>query len=331
MSTPVNDQQGTFQQIAEQHGKALQLHCYRMTGSLHDAEDLVQETFLRAWRGLERFEGRASMRNWLYRIATNACLNALARRKIARRVLPESQSAPASDMPSAKPAFEVAWLEPYPDTALEDIADSAPGPDARYELREAVQLAFMAALQHLPARQRAVILLRDVLGWSAHETAEALETSVAAVNSILQRARATLEKHQAHAKPRVHATVADSQRTLLDAYLRAWQSCDVDAFAALLIDDAILSMPPWPLWYRGRHTIASFFAWTHRPGGHGPFRLLPTAANGQPAFAFYSRADSAWRAHSIQLLTIEDSSISQMTSFVDASLFDAFGCPQELK
>src|SRR5271165_3608542 len=183
-----------FQRLAEPFRRELKLHCYRMLGSLSDAEDLVQETFLRAWRGLDEFEGRGHFRGWLYRIATNACLNALASRASARRVLPESQGPPSDRMPAVEPASEIAWLEPYPYLGLEGIADTAQGPDARYELRETVQLAFVAVIQHLPPRQRAVLLLCDVMGWSARETARLLEASAASVNSALQRARATLAK-----------------------------------------------------------------------------------------------------------------------------------------
>jgi len=176
-----------FQQLTEPYRRELQLHCYRMLGSLHDAEDLVQETFLRAWRGFDRFDGRASVRTWLYRIATNACLSALARRSGARRVLPETHGPPADRMPEGEPPTEISWLDPYPDAWLEGLADATPGPEARYELHETVQLAFIAAIQQLPARQRAVLLLRDMLGWSATETAGLLDTSVAAANSALQR------------------------------------------------------------------------------------------------------------------------------------------------
>ena len=183
-----------FQQLTEPRRRELLVHCYRMLGSFHDAEDLVQETLLRAWRGLKGFDGRASTRYWLYRIATNACLNALATRASAGRVLPETESPATEQMPDREPATDIAWLEPYPDSALEQIADDAPGPDARYEMREAVQLAFIAAIQLLPPRQRATLLLTDVLGWSAAESARLLDSSVAAVNSALQRARTTLEE-----------------------------------------------------------------------------------------------------------------------------------------
>jgi len=319
-----------FQRLAEPYRRELLLHCYRMVGSLHDAEDLVQETFLRAWRGLNGFEGRSSFRAWLYRIATNACLNALVSR--ARRVLPEMQDRPSDQMPSGGPATEIAWLEPYPDTALEGIADAAPGPDARYEMREAVQLAFIAAIQYLPPRQRAVLLLRDVLGWSAAESARLLDTSVASVNSVLQRARATLEKRLPAGRPSAPPAPNDRHRALLDRYVRVWESADVDGFVALLREDAVLSMPPWREWYVGREAIRTFFAWAWRSGGHGPFRLVPTAANRQPAFAFYKRGHGGpeWRAHALHLVTLRDESIAALTFFVGPQLFGAFGLPAVL-
>jgi RNA polymerase sigma-70 factor (ECF subfamily) len=239
--------QDAFQRLAEPYRRELQLHCYRMVGSVHDAEDLVQETFLRAWRGIAGFEGRSSFRAWLYRIATNACLNALAGR--ARRELPEKQGPPSDQPPDrmleSGPATEIPWLQPYPDAALEGIADPAPGPDVRYEMREAVHLAFIAAIQHLPPRQRAVLLLRDVLGWSAAGTARLLDTSVMSVNSALQRARATLEKRLPAGRPSAPPAPNDRQRALLDRYVRAWESADVDGFVALLREDATVSMPPW--------------------------------------------------------------------------------------
>jgi RNA polymerase sigma-70 factor (ECF subfamily) len=274
-----------FEHLAEPYRRELQLHCYRMLGSLHDAEDLVQETFLRAWQGLDRFEGRASFRGWLYRIATNACLNALASRASARRVLPETQGPPSDQMPEGRPATEIAWLEPYPDAALEGLADAVPGPEARYEMHEAVQLAFVAAIQHLQPRQRAVLLLHDVLGWSATETARLLDASVASVNSTLQRARATLEKQFPAGRPSAPPAPDDRQRELLERYVRAWESADLDSFVALLREDAVLSMPPWRQWYHGRAAIRAFFAWAWRTACDGPFRLVPTAANRQPAFA----------------------------------------------
>jgi RNA polymerase sigma-70 factor (ECF subfamily) len=313
-----------FQRLAEPFRRELKLHCYRMLGSLSDAEDLVQETFVRAWRGLDEFEGRGQFRGWLYRIATNACLNALASRASARRVLPESQGPPSDRMPALEPASEIAWLEPYPDLGLEGIADTAQGPDARYELRETVQLAFVAVIRHLPPRQRAVLLLCDVMGWSANETARLVEASAASVNSALQRARATLAKRFPSGRPEFQPAPDDRQRGLLDRYMRAWEGSDLDKFVALLREDAVYSMPPWRDWYRGREAIRAFFGWAWR--SYGGFRLIPTSANLQPAFAVYSRAKtgSEWRAHSIQLLALQDDSVAALTVFKDPKLFDPF-------
>lgn len=204
----------------------------------------MQETFLRAWRSLDSFEGRTSWRSWLYRIATNACLNFLATRARAWRVLPESQGLPSERPPEGGPASEVAWLQPYPDALLEGIADTEPGPDVRYEMHETVQLAFVAAIQYLPPRQRAALLLRDVLGWSAAETAGLLDTSVASTNSALQRARATLEKRFPSGQPMALPGPDDRDRSLLQRYVQAWEDADLDGFAALLRDDAVYSMPP---------------------------------------------------------------------------------------
>jgi RNA polymerase sigma-70 factor (ECF subfamily) len=321
----------SFQHLTERYRRELHVHCYRMLGSFHDAEDLVQETFLRAWRGLEGFDGRASIRYWLCRIATNSCLNALAARASAGRVLPDTQRPPTEQMPDREPASDVAWLEPYPDSALAGIADDAPGPHARYEMREAMHLAFMAVIQRLPPRQRAAFLLSDVLGWSAAESARLLDSSVASINSALQRARATLSARLPSGPPPASAGATDRQRVLLERYVRAWESSDVDGFAALLREDAALSMPPWPQWYLGRAAIRTFFAWTTRLGGHAPFRLMPTAANRQPAFAFYSRWQGAeWRFHSVQVLVLEDDAVAKMTSFVVPSLFSAFDLPAVL-
>jgi RNA polymerase sigma-70 factor (ECF subfamily) len=324
-----------FQRLVEPYRRKLQLHCYRMLGSPQDAEDLVQETLLRAWRGLGGFEGRSSFRTWLYRIATNACLNALAKRVSVYRVLPESQG-PASDhMPEGAPATEIAWLEPYPDAALEGIADTAPGPDARYEMREAVQLAFVAAIQLLPPRQRAVLLLRDVLGWSAAETAGLLDTSVASANSALQRARATLGKRFPTGQPATLPAPDDRQRALLDRYVQTWEGTDLDGFVALLREDAVLSMPPQREWYRGRGAIRAFFGWVWRGEAYGfrpSFRLVPTAANGQPAFAVYRRGpeQSEWRAPSLHVLTLQDGAIAALTTFRDPKVLVAFGLPAVL-
>jgi RNA polymerase sigma-70 factor (ECF subfamily) len=313
-----------FERLAEPFRKELRLHCYRMLGSLPDAEDLVQETLLRAWRGLAEFEGRASFRSWLYRIATNACLNALASRKSARRVLPDALGPPAESWPQ-DPA-DISWLEPYPDAELE-TGSVAAGPEARYEMREAVQLAFVAAIQYLAPRQRAVLLLRDVLGWSATEAAQLLDVSVASINSALQRARATLDSR--YTSERV-AKPDESRRALLDRYLETWEAADLDGLVALLRHDAVLRMPPYREWYAGRAAIRGFFghAWSLYNG----FRLVPTAANAQPAFGLYSRRlpSAEFHAHSLQVLTVRGAEIEVVTNFKSSRLFAAFGLPPVL-
>ena len=323
------EQPDSFERLVERHRHELQVHCYRMLGSVHDAEDLVQESLLRAWRGLDGFEGRTSFRGWLYRIATNACLTALSRRAKDGRVLPEREGPPSAFAPLETPANEVAWLEPYPDSALVGIPDQSPGPEARYELREAVQLAFVAALQELPARQRAVLLLRDVLGLSATEASEILDASVASTNSALQRARATLK--QRSSDRRETSPISDErQRSLLARYVKTWEERDVDGFVALLKEDAAWSMPPWRQWYVGRANIGAFMGWAWR--SHRRQLLLPIAANDQPGFAYY-RSDgegSEWRAFAIQVLTLRDDAIAAITNFVDAGLFPTFGLPPTL-
>jgi RNA polymerase sigma-70 factor, ECF subfamily len=328
--------QEAFQSLAEPYRRDIQLHCYRMLGSLQDAEDLVQETFLRAWRGLDHFEGRSSFRSWLYRIATNACLDMLARRANRSRVMPETQSLPATDMPGSVPATEIPWLEPYPDSLLEGITDPAPGPDARYELHESVQLAFVAAIQLLPPRQRAVLLLRDVLGWSAAETAGLLDTSLASANSALQRARATLTKEFPGGEPAMLPAPNDQERDLLDRYIQAWDTADVEGFVALLRDDAIISMPPWPHWYQGHEAIRTFLRWIWRSRDANTserantYRLVETAANRQPAYVVYRRGpnETDWHAHAIQVLTLRDGAIKGMITFRDARFVTAFGLPE---
>jgi len=290
----------------------------------------VQETYLRAWRNFGSFEERTSFRAWLYRIATNACLNALASRKNVRRVLPDQRSPATVQMPDGTPATDVAWLEPYPDSNLEGIADDAPSPEARYASREAVQLAFVAVIQQLPSRQRAVLLLCDVLGWAAAEAATLLGGSTASINSALQRARETLAKRYPGGRPPVAPPPNHAQQKLLGRYLRAWEGLDLDNLVALLHEDATYTMPPLPQWYAGRRAIRTFFDWAWK--AYGGFRLVPTAANRQPAFAAYSRtsAEAPWAAHSIHVLTLEHDMISTLTLFVKPDgprLFHAFGLP----
>lgn len=314
----------------ESFRRELRLHCYRMTASPHEAEDLVQETYLRAWRSLDTFEGRSTLRAWLYRIATNACLNALASRKDQHRILPDQLSPPAHEAPSGDPRLDVMWLAPYPDSQLAGIADDAPGPAARYETRESVQLAFIALIQNLPPRQRALVVLCDVLGWSANEAASLLGGSLASINSALQRARATLSTRYPEDRPRNTPTPDQAQRALLDRYIQAWEAFDLDGFVSLLKEDATYVMPPWSEWYQGRDSIRAFFsrAWQ----AYGGLRLVATRANGQPAFGLYTckSADPTYRAHSIQVLELEGGSIASLTNFtkpISPALFAEFGLP----
>jgi RNA polymerase sigma-70 factor (ECF subfamily) len=321
-----------FERLAEPLRREIKLHCYRMLGSLHDAEDLVQETFLRAWRSFESFDG-GNVRAWLYKIATNACLNAIESRKLAARMLPDQQFPATTLMPNGTPATDVAWLEPYPDSHLEGIADDAPTPEARYTVRQAVKLAFVATIQALPPRQRAVLLLCDVLGWAANEAASLLGGSTASINSALQRARETLAKRYPEGRPLVAPRPDPAQQKLLGRYMTAWEGLDLEKFVALLKEDATYTMPPLPQWYLGREAIRTFFAFAFRT--YDGFRLLSTAANGEPAFAAYSRteANAPWTAHSIHVLTLEHEAISRLTLFYKPDgprLFDVFGLPQLL-
>ena len=322
----------TFEQQVEPLRRELRLHCYRMLGSPQEAEDLVQETYLRAWRSLDSFVGRGPLRAWLYRIATNACLNALASRKDAHRWLPEQHSPPSEQLPDGDPSTDIPWLAPYPDALLAGIADEAPNPAVRYETRESVQLAFLAVIQQLPPRQRAALLLCDVLGWSAGETASLLGGSSTSINSVLQRARATLS--QRFPEGRTRGTSSDQgERALLDRYVRAWEGADTEGFVALLKEDATLAMPPWTHWYRGRDWSRTFFskAWTAYAG----FRLVAIGANCQPGFAFYAckPGDAIFRAHSVQILEIRGGAIAAMTKYVKPlgpALFADFGLPLNL-
>lgn len=325
-----------FERLAEPLRRELRLHCYRMLGSVHDAEDVTQESFVRAWRGFARYDETGSFRAWLYRIATNACLDALADRKRRRRYLPD-QLRPAAPVPADGaaidgPALDVAWLEPYPDRFLEDIADAAPNPEARYSARESVQLAFVAVIQQLPPRQRAMLLLSDVLGWSSTEIATLLGRSSAAVNSGLQRARATLAR-QDTGQPLALAPVDAAQRQLLDRYVAAWERFDLDGLVALLSDDARLIMPPFPQWFVGRAAIHAFNrnVWRSFAG----YRLVPAPANGQPAFALYARTIAAgpWMAHSLQVLTLDARGVGGITLFLPPEgpkLFPLFGLSMEI-
>jgi RNA polymerase sigma-70 factor, ECF subfamily len=312
-----------FARLAAPFRAELLAYCYRMLGSVHDAEDLVQETLIRAWRSYGGFEGRASLRTWLYRIATNACLRALESR--SRRPLPTGLGAPGDDpagpLAAAQPA--VPWLQPFPDALLP--ADPAAIVTARAGLR----LALIAALQYLPARQRAVLILRDVLGWRAAEVAELLGTSAAAVNSTLQRARATLAQ-AAPAQDEVREPDDPADRALLGRYAAAFENADISALMQLLREDATFEMPPLPTWFAGRQRIGTFLA-ARVLGRPGDLRMVPAAANGQPAFAAYLRGpDGRHHAHVIQVLTVTAGGVAGVVAFQDQKLFATFGLPQIL-
>jgi RNA polymerase sigma-70 factor (ECF subfamily) len=319
-----------FRRIVEPHHGALHAHCYRMLGSLHDAEDALQETLLRAWRGLSGFRGRSSARSWLYRIATNACLDAIARRP--KRVLPiDYGPATAPQVDPGEPLVESVWIEPYPDETL-GLEGGYAAPEARYEQREAVELAFIAALQHLPARQRAVLILREVLGFSAREVSESLETTVASVNSALQRARKAVDQRlPEQSQQATLRSLGDERiRDLVESYVDAWRRGDVDALRALLAEDAVFSMPPWAGWWRGRETIAGFAKTAVEVCAES--RAVPTRANGQPAVAYYHRDGETGRyaALAIDVLTLEGARIKEITAFITPEIFPSFDLPSEL-
>jgi RNA polymerase sigma-70 factor (ECF subfamily) len=307
-----------FAAVFERHRRELQVHCYRMLGSLHDAEDLVQETFLRAWRNRDSFEGRSSVRTWLYRIATNACLDAIARDR--RREGPALGTGGFGEIP---------WLQPYPDHLLEELADSEAGPDSALVAKETIELAFLAAIQHLPPTQRAVLILRDVVGWSAKETASVLDTSVASANSALQRARATLQERlpARRAEWTRDPTPSEEERELLRRYIEAHERADTDAFAELLSRDASFSMPPQPTWVVGRDDIMRFLLDNGFGSPElGELRLVPVRANRQPGAANYVRkpGDTEFRAMALDVLRFEEGRLVEMTAF-PPELFPAFG------
>ena len=313
-----------FRDLTEPHRRELQLHCYRMLGSLADAEDMVQETLLAAWRGLVGFEGRSSLRAWLYRIATNRCLNAL--RDAARR--PLSSPVPPFEPPEPTRRAEVTWLSPYPDALLLGVADDTPGPEARYQAREAVELAFISGLQTLAPRQAAALVLQDVLGFSTAEVAEMLDTSDTAVKAALQRARATLGERRP-AADRVPPPGSARERQLMRRFADAFMADDIDGVVALLTDDAWLTMPPAPHAYQGREAIASFLRASAAWRRERRFRLIPTRANRQPAFGCYLPAADTPSAHPAGLivLTLASDQISALTRFLDGDIFRRFDLP----
>jgi RNA polymerase sigma-70 factor, ECF subfamily len=320
-----------FALVIEPYQAQLRAHCYRMLGSVTDAEDALQETMLRAWSGLARFESRSSLRSWLYRIATNASLRMIEKRP--KRVLPIDYGPPADPHAAfGEPLSESIWLEPYPDGEL-GVEAAMLGPDARYEQRESLELAFAAAFQHLPARQRAVLILRDVLGFSARETAEALETTPVSVDSALQRAHKAIEARvPARTQQTTLRALGDSElREIVNRFADAWERNDVDAVVAMLADDARMAMPPWPSWYAGRDAVATFL-------GNWPlaarkcWRVLPAGANGQPAVACYLWDEQAasFRPETIIVLTLHASRIGEITAFRTPELFRHFGLPEQL-
>jgi RNA polymerase sigma-70 factor (ECF subfamily) len=309
-----------FESLVAPHRRQLLAHCYRMLGSPVDAEDALQDALIDAWRGLAGFEGRSSLRSWLYTVATHSCLKVTRRRPT--RVLPIDYGGPADPHdPTGSPIVESVWLEPYPDEAL------------RYEERESVELAFVAALQHLPARQRAVLILRDVLGFSAREVADLLETSPASIDSALQRAHHTVERRiPASSQQTTLQGLGDEQlQEIVDRYVDAWERADVDALVSMLTADAILTMPPWREWFSGRDAVGAFLA-------AAPLRIdarwraIPTTANGQLAFALYDWDANSERfvSHAISVLTLERSEIAEITIFRAPDAFPRFGLPEVL-
>ena len=316
-----------FRELTDPYRRELQVHIYRIVGSAQDAEDLVQETLLAAWRGLAQFQERATVRSWLYRIATNRSLDAL---RASRRRLEDPRT---PQLPEPTRWNEPVWLQPYPDVLLEGVPDEAPGPEARYEAKETVELAFIVGLQHLPPQQRAVLMLRDVLGYRAAEVAEMLQTSPASVNSLLRRARTAFES-RLPATGRERAPLPDSkpERDIVGRFAETVESGDIDGMVALLTDDAWLTMPPLPHAYQGRDAIGGFLRGAEERRG-APMRLVPTRANTQPAFGGYVSAPDgdAARAFSLFVLTLREDLISAITWFAETGIFPQFGLPRILR
>jgi RNA polymerase sigma-70 factor, ECF subfamily len=323
--------ENAFARLVEPHRRALHAHCYRMLGSVTDAEDALQETLLRAWRGLASFEGRSSLRSWLYAIATNVCLRAIERRP--KRVLPIDY-APAADPHDGlgEPLIESVWVEPYPDERL-GLEDGLAGPEARYEQRESVELAFIAALQHLPARQRAVLILRDVLGYSARETAETLETTPTGVDSALQRAHKAVDERLPERSQQAVLGSLDEQglREIVDRYVDAFERADVEAVVEMLASDGAITMPPLPTWYRGREAVTAFLKADVLRDKR--WRLVPARANGQLAFGNYrwDEERETFEPRSISVLTLGREGIAEITTFIGPELIPSFGLPDEIE
>jgi RNA polymerase sigma-70 factor (ECF subfamily) len=322
--------EGAFARLVEPRRAELHAHCYRMLGSVHDAEDALQDTLLRAWRGLRGLEERSSLRTWLYRIATNASLDAIARRP--RRVLPIDYGPPTESGEEGAPLVASVWVEPYPDDVI-GLADGYAAPDARYEQREAVELAFIAALQHLPPRQRAVLILREVLGFSAREVAEALDSTAASVNSALQRARKAIDERlpERSQQATLRALGDEQVRGLVERFIDAFEQGEVAAILAMLAEDATFSMPPYPGWSRGRDAVGK--SWL-MPGGPVPrLRYVRTRANGQLATGAYLRdpIGGSYLPIALDVLTLRGTEIVEVIAFRDPEVFRRFGLPEELR
>jgi RNA polymerase sigma-70 factor (ECF subfamily) len=326
----VDGDEEAFRALTDGYRRELQFHCYRILGSLQDAEDALQETLVSTWRGLGRFEERSSLRAWLYRIATNRCLDAL--RDAKRRPPPAPE--PPFPPPAPTRIGEPSWLEPYPDALLEGIIDQSPGPEARYEIRETIELAFIAALQALPPRQRAALLLRDVLGFHAAEVADMLSGSEDSVKSALKRARTTIEqRHGEERRQRAPLPDSDGERELVRRFADAWVADDIDPVVALLTDDAWVSMPPSRLEYQGHSAIEAFLLGIADWRGECGYKLIPTRANTQPAFGCYREDEHAPIAHAVGLLvlTLAGERIAAITNFIGSSVLRHFGLPRTLR
>lgn len=322
-----HDDEAEFSRLVEPHRGELHVHAYRMLGSFEDAQDAVQDALLRAWRSRRTQRSQSSLRAWLYKITTNTCLRMLERR--GRRAVPFEAHLAAEPGTRPTSALDLPWLQPYPD----ELLDHAIEPGNLVVARETIELAFLAAIQRLPPRQRAVLILRDVLDWSAAETAAVLETSVAAVNSALQRARRTMEEQPTADWPTSSASAAAVERSLLRRYLKAWDRSDAMALAALLTEDARMAMPPSPTWFDGRDAIELFLTNHAFAPDARRFRLVPTRANRQPAFGAYrvDETDGVPKPFAIQVLRLADGLVADVHVFIDAKLFPAFGLPAVLR